>query len=157
MTAETSQTSCSENPQHRTTEKSLHLNETENRSSQIAYPQSVSTQQLTETEKRSAASHQMHTTCWCCSVLIVILFICLFSPPWTILGDESLDRSMTIPSFFHSGYCLPNVMDIFYICFSDKRHCNIIFTFLSTKIWFNPLTFVCCFFFRKFAGLETMN
>ncbi|XP_043091826.1 uncharacterized protein zgc:163143 isoform X2 [Puntigrus tetrazona] len=30
------------------------------------------------------------------------------SPPWTILGDETLDRSMTLPSFFHSGYCLPN-------------------------------------------------
>ncbi|XP_036417428.1 uncharacterized protein zgc:163143 [Colossoma macropomum] len=29
------------------------------------------------------------------------------SPSWTILGDESLERSMTIPSFFHSGYCLP--------------------------------------------------
>ncbi|XP_072550382.1 uncharacterized protein [Salminus brasiliensis] len=26
---------------------------------------------------------------------------------WTILGDEWLERSMTIPSFFHSGYCLP--------------------------------------------------
>ncbi|KAG9263937.1 hypothetical protein AMEX_G22105 [Astyanax mexicanus] len=26
---------------------------------------------------------------------------------WTILGDESVDRSMTMPSFFHSGYCLP--------------------------------------------------
>ncbi|XP_051571395.1 uncharacterized protein LOC127450932 [Myxocyprinus asiaticus] len=27
--------------------------------------------------------------------------------PWTILGDEAVDRSMTLPSFFHSGYCLP--------------------------------------------------
>ncbi|XP_066498756.1 uncharacterized protein zgc:163143 [Hoplias malabaricus] len=26
---------------------------------------------------------------------------------WTILGDEFLERCMTIPSFFHSGYCLP--------------------------------------------------
>ncbi|XP_051996116.1 uncharacterized protein LOC127653457 isoform X1 [Xyrauchen texanus] len=28
-------------------------------------------------------------------------------PPWTILGDGALDRSMTLPSFFHGGYCLP--------------------------------------------------
>ncbi|XP_077069071.1 uncharacterized protein LOC143721966 [Siphateles boraxobius] len=80
-TAETSLTSYSEKPEHRTTEKSLHPNKTENSSSQRACPQSVSTQQPTQTEK---------------------------SPPWTILGDEGLDRSMTIPSFFHSGYCLPN-------------------------------------------------
>lgn len=26
---------------------------------------------------------------------------------WSILGDESVERSMTMPSFFHSGYCLP--------------------------------------------------
>ncbi|KAK7174664.1 hypothetical protein R3I93_001771 [Phoxinus phoxinus] len=81
MAAETSQTSYSEKPEHRTTEKSLHPNKTENCSSQRADPQSVSTQQLTDTGN---------------------------SPPWTILGDEALDRSMTIPSFFHSGYCLPN-------------------------------------------------
>ncbi|KAI4901995.1 hypothetical protein NFI96_028652 [Prochilodus magdalenae] len=29
------------------------------------------------------------------------------SPSWSILGDESLERSMTVSSFFHSGYCLP--------------------------------------------------
>lgn len=82
MTAETSQTSNSKTTEHRTTEMSLHPNNTENSSSWTrADPQSVSTQQLTETEK---------------------------SPPWTILGDEALDRSMTIPSFFHSGYCMPN-------------------------------------------------
>ncbi|XP_051745722.1 uncharacterized protein zgc:163143 [Ctenopharyngodon idella] len=82
MTAETSQTSDSEKPEHRTTDMSLHPNNSENNSSQTtADPQSVYTQQLTETEK---------------------------SPPWNIMGDESLDRSMTIPSFFHSGYCLPN-------------------------------------------------
>ncbi|KAI7803154.1 uncharacterized protein zgc:163143 isoform X1 [Triplophysa rosa] len=28
-------------------------------------------------------------------------------PPWTILGNYALDKSMTISSFFHSGYCLP--------------------------------------------------
>lgn len=28
-------------------------------------------------------------------------------PPWAILGDDALDKSMTISSFFHSGYCLP--------------------------------------------------
>ncbi|TRZ00110.1 hypothetical protein DNTS_020302 [Danionella cerebrum] len=27
---------------------------------------------------------------------------------WSILGDEGLHRSITIPSFFHSGYCFPN-------------------------------------------------
>ncbi|KAG1968203.1 THAP domain-containing protein [Pimephales promelas] len=74
LKAETSQTSYSGKPEHRTTEKSLHPNKTENRSS-------VSPQQPTETEK---------------------------SPPWTILGDIDLDRTMTIPSFFHSGYCFPN-------------------------------------------------
>lgn len=58
--------------------------------------------------------HQMHAIC-----VVVIMFYLLsylmyiFSPPWTILGDEALDRSMTIPSFFHSGYCLPNVINTF--------------------------------------------
>ncbi|XP_016341121.1 uncharacterized protein LOC107688084 isoform X2 [Sinocyclocheilus anshuiensis] len=81
MTAEISQKSKSEKPEHRTTE-SLQPNTTKNSSSQTrADPKSVSTQQLTEPEKSSS---------------------------WTILGDEALDRSMTIPSFFHSGYCLPN-------------------------------------------------
>lgn len=81
VTAETSQTSNSEKPEHRTTE-SLQPNSTKSSSSQTRTdPKSISTQQLTEPEK---------------------------SPPWTILGDEALDRSMTIPSFFHSGYCLAN-------------------------------------------------
>ncbi|XP_016388842.1 uncharacterized protein LOC107724428 isoform X2 [Sinocyclocheilus rhinocerous] len=81
VTAETSQKSNSEKPEHRTTE-SLQPNTTKSSSSQTRTdPKSVSTQQLTEPEK---------------------------SPPWTILGDEALDRSMTIPSFFHSGYCLPS-------------------------------------------------
>ncbi|XP_016148830.1 uncharacterized protein [Sinocyclocheilus grahami] len=81
VTAETSQKSNSEKPEHRTTE-SLQPNTTKISSSQTRRdPKSVSTQQLTEPEK---------------------------SPPWTILGDEALDRSMTIPSFFHSGYCLPS-------------------------------------------------
>ncbi|XP_058622743.1 uncharacterized protein zgc:163143 isoform X2 [Onychostoma macrolepis] len=81
VTAETSQRSNSEKPEHRTAE-SLQPNTTKSSSSQTRTdPKSVSTQQLTEPEK---------------------------SPPWTILGDEALDRSMTIPSFFHSGYCLPN-------------------------------------------------
>ncbi|XP_030638831.1 uncharacterized protein LOC115819458 [Chanos chanos] len=31
----------------------------------------------------------------------------LKSPPWTILGDEAIYRNLTVPSFFHSGYCLP--------------------------------------------------
>lgn len=64
MTAETSQTSDSEKPEHRTTDMSLHPNNSENNSGQTtADPQSVYTQQLTETEKRSAAAHQMHATC----------------------------------------------------------------------------------------------
>lgn len=63
-TAETSQTSDSEKPEHRTTDISLHPNNTENNPSQMrADPQSVYTQQPTETEKRSAAAHQMHATC----------------------------------------------------------------------------------------------
>uniref|UniRef100_A0A8C2HKY2 THAP domain-containing protein 1 n=1 Tax=Cyprinus carpio TaxID=7962 RepID=A0A8C2HKY2_CYPCA len=81
VTAETSQKSNSEKPEHRTTE-SLQPNTSKSSSSQMrTEPMSVSTQPLTEPEK---------------------------SPPWTILGDEALDRSMTIPSFFHSGYCLPD-------------------------------------------------
>uniref|UniRef100_A0A8C1YKA3 THAP domain-containing protein 1 n=1 Tax=Cyprinus carpio TaxID=7962 RepID=A0A8C1YKA3_CYPCA len=81
VTAETSQKSNSEKPEHRTTE-SLQPNTSKSSSSQMrTEPMTVSTQPLTEPEK---------------------------SPPWTILGDEALDRSMTIPSFFHSGYCLPD-------------------------------------------------
>uniref|UniRef100_A0A8C1DET8 THAP domain-containing protein 1 n=2 Tax=Cyprinus carpio TaxID=7962 RepID=A0A8C1DET8_CYPCA len=81
VTAETSQKSNSEKPEHRNTE-SLQPNTSKSSSSQMrTEPMSVSTQPLTEPEK---------------------------SPPWTILGDEALDRSMTIPSFFHSGYCLPD-------------------------------------------------
>lgn len=93
MTAETSKKSNSEKPDERTTEK-LQLNSTESSSSQTrADPKSVSTQQLTEPEK---------------------------SPPWIILGNEALDRSMTIPSFFHSGYCLPNN-----ICWAGDDELNI--------------------------------
>lgn len=81
--AETSDESNSVNPAQRSTDTSSHTNTSEANSSDLtgAKPNGDSTQQLTEPEK---------------------------SLQWTILGDEVLDRSMTIPSFFHSGYCFPN-------------------------------------------------
>nr|XP_055049366.1 uncharacterized protein zgc:163143 isoform X2 [Misgurnus anguillicaudatus] len=65
-------------PEHQTTDNQ---NTTKKRSKQMtADLQSNAVQSLTGPEKR---------------------------PPWTILGDEALDKNMTLPSFFHSGYCLP--------------------------------------------------
>ncbi len=79
VTAETSQTSNSEKPEHRTTE-SLQPNSTKSSSSQTRTdPKSISTQQLTEPEKRSAtASEGDPPSDTCYSVLIVILTLCMF-------------------------------------------------------------------------------
>lgn len=50
---------------------------------------------------------------YCYFYLLCISY--LNSPSWTILGDDALDKSMTISSFFHSGYCLPKVFHVFSI------------------------------------------